>query len=82
MATFGREWAERVLRERLDSLDNDTRRCFWPIPGGPGPAFFPAVLYGFATIDYSETPPLVFIGEYMEFDDLHFSNLRQFDGWS
>jgi hypothetical protein len=36
----------------------------------------------FATIDYSETPPLVFIGEYMEFDDLHFSNLRQFDGWS
>ena len=25
--------------------------------------------------------PLVFIGEYMEFDDLHFSNLRQFDGW-
>jgi hypothetical protein len=37
---------------------------------------------GFATIDYSETPPLVFIGEYMEFDDLHFSNLRQFDGWS
>jgi hypothetical protein len=41
----------------------------------------------FATIDYSETegsapqPPLVFTGEYMEFDDLHFSNLRQFDGW-
>jgi len=45
----------------------------------------------FATIDYSETTgapgaqesqPLVFIGEYMEFDDLHFSNLRQFDGWN
>lgn len=36
----------------------------------------------FATIDYSETPALVFIGEYMDFDDLHFSNLRQFDGWS
>jgi hypothetical protein len=45
----------------------------------------------FATIDYSESTdgsdgkeplPLVFIGEYMEFDDLHFSNLRQFDGWN
>jgi Domain of unknown function (DUF4178) len=36
----------------------------------------------FATIDYSEEEPLLFIGEYMEFDDLHFSNLRQFDGWS
>ena len=36
----------------------------------------------FATIDYSEEQPLVFIGEYMEFDDLHFSNLRQFDGWT
>jgi len=36
----------------------------------------------FATIDYSEDEPLVFIGEYLEADDLHFSNLRQFDGWS
>ena len=35
----------------------------------------------FATIDYSEETPLVFIGEYMEFDGLHFSGLRQFDGW-
>jgi hypothetical protein len=36
----------------------------------------------FATLDYSEEEgPLVFIGEHMEFDDLHFSNLRQFDGW-
>ncbi len=35
----------------------------------------------FATLDYSEDPPLVFIGEHMEFDDLHFSHLRQFDGW-
>lgn len=35
----------------------------------------------FATLDYSEDNPLVFIGEYIEFDDLHFSGLRQFDGW-
>jgi hypothetical protein len=35
----------------------------------------------FATLDYSEDSPLVFIGEHMEFDALHFSGLRQFDGW-
>jgi len=35
----------------------------------------------FATLDYSEDTPLVFIGEHMEFDALHFSGLRQFDGW-
>ncbi len=35
----------------------------------------------FATIDYSEETPLVFIGEHMDFDDLHFSGLREFDGW-
>ena len=35
----------------------------------------------FATLDYSEDTPLVFMGEHMEFDALHFSGLRQFDGW-
>jgi hypothetical protein len=36
----------------------------------------------FATIDYSEQPPLLFFGRAVEFDDLHFKNLRQFEGWS
>jgi len=36
----------------------------------------------FATLDYSEESPLVFVGEYVEFDDLRLSNLREFDGWS
>jgi hypothetical protein len=35
----------------------------------------------FATIDASEDPPLVFTGEYEEFDELHFSGLRTFEGW-
>jgi len=30
----------------------------------------------FATLDYSETPPLMFIGEAVEFASLHLSNLR------
>jgi hypothetical protein len=30
----------------------------------------------FATIDYSETPPLVFLGRPVHFDDLHLTNLK------
>ena len=36
----------------------------------------------FATIDYSEQPPLLFLGRAVEFDDLHLKNLRTFEGWS
>lgn len=36
----------------------------------------------FATVDYSEAPPLLFTGRAVEFDDLHLKNLRQFEGWS
>ena len=35
----------------------------------------------FATIDYSEQRPLLFLGEFVEFRDLALTNLRQFDGW-
>ena len=34
----------------------------------------------FATLDYSEDPPLVFLGEYVEFDVLALSGLRALDG--
>lgn len=36
----------------------------------------------FATIDYSDSPPLLFMGEAVEFDDLQLKNLREFEGWS
>ena len=36
---------------------------------------------GFATIDYSEPEPLVFVGEFVEFDTLGMTNLKQFEGW-
>jgi hypothetical protein len=49
--TFNPPEAERSLRERLDSLERDTNRCYTRIEGMP-PAPFPAVLYAFATIDY------------------------------
>jgi hypothetical protein len=36
----------------------------------------------FATIDYSEKTPLLFLGRSVEFDDLRFKNLRLFEGWT
>jgi hypothetical protein len=36
----------------------------------------------FATIDYSQDPPLLFLGRAVDFDDLHFKNLRLFEGWT
>jgi hypothetical protein len=36
----------------------------------------------FATIDYSEEPPLLFLGAAVEYDDLQLKNVRQFEGWT
>jgi hypothetical protein len=36
----------------------------------------------FATIDYSEAPPLLFTGAAVTFDDLQLKNVREFEGWS
>jgi len=36
----------------------------------------------FATIDYSEQPPLLFMGRAVEFNELHLKNLKDFEGWS
>jgi len=35
----------------------------------------------FATIDYTEDPPLVFVGEMVDFDSLRMKNLKEFEGW-
>jgi hypothetical protein len=44
--------ATSMIRERITSLENDVRRCFVPILGGPDLAPFPAVMYAMATLDY------------------------------
>jgi Domain of unknown function (DUF4178) len=36
----------------------------------------------FATLDYSEQPPLLFLGEAIEFEDLRLQNLKHIEGWS
>jgi hypothetical protein len=35
----------------------------------------------FATLDYSEAKPLLFVGESVSFTDLKLKNVRQFEGW-
>ncbi len=35
----------------------------------------------FGTIDYSEEPPLLFLGESVEFESLKLKNLREIEGW-
>jgi len=36
----------------------------------------------FATIDYTEAPPLLFLGEFVEFEALRLVNLKEFEGWT
>jgi hypothetical protein len=36
----------------------------------------------FATIDYTEKPPLLFQGRVVQFDELCLKNVREFEGWS
>lgn len=37
---------------------------------------------GFATLDYSDPEPKLYIGEAVDFDDLRLRNLRSFEEWS
>lgn len=52
LSSFDAHLAERQFEQRIRSLEEDTSRCFCRLPGGPGEAYFPAVLYALATIDY------------------------------
>jgi hypothetical protein len=36
----------------------------------------------FATLDYSDETPALYLGEAVEFEDLSLKNLRSFEGWS
>jgi len=36
----------------------------------------------FATVDYTDETPVLYLGQSVEFDDLKLKNLRSFQGWS
>ena len=44
-------------------------------------ADFRAATGAFATLDYSEEPPLLFVGEPVDLDKLDLRNMRPFEGW-
>jgi hypothetical protein len=35
----------------------------------------------FATLDYSDDAPVLYIGKAVEFDELRLRNVRTFEGW-
>ena len=35
----------------------------------------------FATLDFSDTPPIWFVGQFVEFEQLQLKNLREFEEW-
>jgi hypothetical protein len=51
MAVFDISAAEKRFRERIESLELDTKRCYSKVLDLPF-AHYPAVLYAFATINY------------------------------
>ncbi|HEY3741440.1 MAG TPA: DUF4178 domain-containing protein [Bryobacteraceae bacterium] len=36
----------------------------------------------FATLDFSDPQPQLYVGRFVEFEDLRLTNLRQFEGWT
>jgi hypothetical protein len=32
-------------------------------------------------VDYSEEPPLLFLGQFVDFGSLQMKNLKEFEGW-
>lgn len=69
-----------LTRARYTGVDGELPFEYW----GKGDVLF-ADLRGhdgtFATIDYSEDQPLLFVGRLVEYDDLSLANVRAFDGW-
>ncbi|MEP6779817.1 MAG: DUF4178 domain-containing protein [Gemmatimonadaceae bacterium] len=54
------------------TTDNRTENWFADLQNSQG---------ALATIDGSERPPLLYVGEYVSFETLELKGLREFDGW-
>ena len=80
--TRGRAYEVREIVD-AESLAAEGELPFKPPLGEIAPS---ADLIGedgaFATIDYSETPAVVFAGEYQGFEALAFSGLKAIEGWA
>ena len=83
---FTYEWQDRELRvttltrANYKGVDGELPFEYW----GKEKVLF-ADLRGhdatFATIDYSDESPLLFVGRFVDYDGLSLRNVRTFDGW-
>lgn len=80
----------KIGGQAFEVVDLESSRCIagegeLPFRVGAGYEAPVADLHGpgraFATLDYSEEPPVIFVGEYVEFDALQLTGLRELDGW-
>jgi uncharacterized protein DUF4178 len=82
----GYSWQDRALqvttltRARYTGVEGELPFEYW----GKTEVLF-ADLRGydttFATIDYSEETPLLFVGRFVDYDDLSLRHVRTFEGW-
>ena len=73
--------ATTITRARYRGVEGELPFEYWD-KGEETFADFENEHGGFATIDYSETPPLLFVGVHVRFADLGLRGLREFEGWA
>lgn len=69
-----------LTRARYVGVDGELPFEYW----GKGEMLFAdlrSTSGAFATIDYSEETPLLFVGRFIDYDDLSLKNVRSFEGW-
>lgn len=78
----GKESFQVRDKKKASYLSAEGELPFAPPLGSQAPvADLAAPGMAFGTIDYSEGKPIVFLGQYREFDELDFSELRDIEGW-
>lgn len=69
-----------ITRARYEGVEGELPFEYW----GRGPMVFADLrndVGGMATIDYSEQPPLFFVGRFVTYDELGLRGVRAFPGW-
>jgi hypothetical protein len=69
-----------ITRARYEGVEGELPFEYW----GRGQMVFADLrndVGGMATIDYSEQPPLFFVGRFVTYDELGLRGVRAFPGW-
>jgi hypothetical protein len=74
-----------ITRAFYRGVEGELPFAYHPDPSKPEPDTFADLRTpgrAFGTIDYTEDPPLLFLGAWVDFAELQLKNLKQFEGWS